>query len=173
MLIETHPPTQEHITSPTSEMVELNTAMSAQELTAPMKKWGTALDGGFQVLPDLLLRHQRELKLSANDLVVLIHLTMAWWVQDRHPFPRTSTIARRMDTSERTVQRAITRLRKLKLIYKTTHSEASGLDRPAFDLSPLATRLQELALTDPLAERRRQLRNRKAGVQPQPLAQAQ
>jgi hypothetical protein len=78
-----------------------------------------------------------------------------------------------MDTSERTVQRAITRLRKLKLIYKTTHSEASGLDRPAFDLSPLATRLQELALTDPLAERRRQLRNRKAGVQPQPLAQAQ
>ena len=29
------------------------------ELTAPWKKRGMALDGGFQVLPDLILRHQR------------------------------------------------------------------------------------------------------------------
>ena len=49
----------------------------ANNLTAPMAKWGLALDGG-QVLPDLLLKHQRDLKLTTTDMVVLLNLTMAW-----------------------------------------------------------------------------------------------
>ena len=146
---------------------------AAAELTAPMKKWGVALDGGFQILPDLLLRCQRELDLTTNDVVVLLNLTMAWWERDRLPFPRTATIARRMDTSERTVQRSIDRLRKLRLLYKTTRRDAAGETRPAFDLSPLAAKLQEIAQTDPLSERRRALRAGEAGAQTQPPAQAQ
>ena len=136
----------------------------ALELTAPMAKWGIALDGGFQVLPDLLLRHQRELKLTASDVVVLLHLTMAWWERDRPPFPRTTTIARRMDTSERTVQRSIERLRKARLLFKTTVKDATGDNRPAFDLSPLAAKLNEIAMWDPLAERRRALRAEQAAA---------
>lgn len=143
------------------------------ELSAPMEKWGTALDGGFQVLPDLLLRYQRDLSLTATDVVVLLNLTMAWWERDRLPFPRTATIARRMDTSERTVQRSIDHLRKLRLLYKTSRRDAAGEIRPAFDLTPLAAKLEEIALTDPVAERRRVLRTGEAGIHTQPLAQAQ
>ena len=146
---------------------------TAAELTAPMKKWGVALDGGFQILPDLLLRYQRDLHLTANDVVVLLNLMMAWWERDRLPFPRTATVARRMDTSERTVQRSIDRLRKLRLLYKATRRDAAGETRPAFDLSPLAAKLQEIAQTDPLSERRRALRAGEAGAQTQPPAQAQ
>jgi hypothetical protein len=141
--------------------------------TAPFEKWGAALDGGFQVLPDLLLRYQRDLKLSANDLVVVLNLTMAWWERDRPPFPRTTTLARRMSMSERTVQRSLNRLRKLRLLNKTILRDSSGERRQAFDLSPLATRLEQIALTDPQTERRRKLRTGEAGLQTQPLAQAQ
>ena len=146
---------------------------AANAVTLPMQKWGSALDGGFQLVPDLLLRHQRELKLTSSDLVVLLHLTMAWWERDRHPYPRTSTIARRMNTSERTVQRSIERLRKSKLLHKTTAKLADPEKRPAFDLSPLAERLQNIARTDPIAERRLKLRTGEAGLQAQPPAQAQ
>lgn len=142
-------------------------------LTAPMEKWGEALDGGFQVLPDLLLRSQRELKLSVTDLVVLLHLTMAWWDRGRSPFPRTTTIARRMDVSDRTVQRSIERLRKLRLIYRKSRKDEGGEVRTAFDLTPLAERLRDISRTDPLAERRREIRAGKAGLQTQPSAQAQ
>jgi len=146
---------------------------SPGELTAPMEKWGTALDGGFQLVPDLLLRHQRELRLTSADLVVLLHLTMAWWERDRPPYPRTSTIARRMNTSERTVQRSIEHLRKSGLLDKTASKHAEKERRPVFDLTPLAERLQEIARTDPIAVRRLMLRTGEAGIQTQPPAQAQ
>jgi len=136
------------------------------------QKWGKALDGGFQILPDLILRHQRELKLSSNDIVVLLHLLMAWWRKERAPFPRTSTIARRMDTSERTVQRALDRLRKNKLLVKLPKKASDADARQAYDLTPLATRLEQIAETDPIAERRRSLRAGGAGVHTQPPAQA-
>jgi predicted transcriptional regulator len=172
MLINTTSDEHSHEVLPPSVAEEI-AAPSHPEMSAPMEKWGMALDAGFQVLPDLLLRHQRELKLTANDLVVLLHLTMAWWVRDRHPFPRTSTIARRMDASDRTIQRSIDHLRKLKLIYKTTRKDAAGENRPTYDLSPLAAKLKEIALTDPLSQRRRLLRAGETGIQPLSPAQAQ
>jgi predicted transcriptional regulator len=142
-------------------------------LTAPMEKWGEALDGGFQVLPDILLRCQRELKLSTTDVVVLLHLTMAWWNRHRLPFPRTTTIARRMDVTDRTVQRSIERLKKMRLLYKKTRKNEAGETRVAYDLTPLADRLIDISRTDPLAERRREIRVGGAGTQTQSPAQAQ
>ncbi len=116
MLGETETPVSLFETPPPPVEEAVRALGTAAELTAPMKKWGVALDGGFQILPDLLLRCQRELDLTTNDVVVLLNLTMAWWERDRLPFPRTATIARRMDISERTVQRSINRLRKLRLL---------------------------------------------------------
>lgn len=137
-------------------------------LTAPTEKWGKALDGGFQVLPDLVLRYQSDLKLTPTDLAVLLNLMMAWWSKERPPYPRPTAIARRMGVTERTVQRSLERLRKLRLLYKTKVK-----DRVAYDLSPLAKRLIDIASTDPLTLRRRELRTGEAGVHTQPLAQAQ
>ncbi len=167
----------------TGEHEAAHNAEVGTPLTEPMAKWGAALDGGFQIVPDLLLRHQRELHLTNNDLVVLLHLTMAWWERGRAPYPRTSTIARRVDASERTVQRSIERLRKSRLLRKSTQT-VNGEKRTAYDLTPLAERLQSIASTDFHALRRRELRaeeaevhtsqpqTREAGAQTPPPAQA-
>jgi hypothetical protein len=55
----------------------------SNRLTLPMRaadKWQEAAKAGFQLLPDLLLRHQADLGLTATDLVVLINLTMHWFL---------------------------------------------------------------------------------------------
>lgn len=158
---------------PAPETEQASGSVDDALLTAPMQKWGEALDGGFQVLPDLLLRCQRELKLSSNDVVVLLHLTMAWWDRGRHPFPRSTTIAKRMDVTDRTVQRSLERLRKYRLIYKKTRKVESGETRTAYDLTPLAERLIDISRTDPLSERRREIRAGEAGVHTQPPVRAQ
>ena len=46
-------------------------------------KWGQALDAGYQILPDALIRGQSLLQLSATDLVVLVNITQAWWYAER------------------------------------------------------------------------------------------
>jgi predicted transcriptional regulator len=136
-------------------------------------KWGLALDGGFQILPDLILRCQAELKLTNGDIIVLMHLMMAWWDVDRPPFPRTSNIARRMGASERTVQRSINRIDKLRLVRKSRVKDSKGEWRQAFDLTPLTNRLKEIASTDLITARRRKLRTETGGVQTHLSAQAQ
>jgi DNA-binding transcriptional ArsR family regulator len=114
--------------------------------TAPYTKWGEALDAGFQVLPDMLVKHQGDLELGPADLVVLINLTMQWWFADRLPFPTTATIARRMGTSPRTVQRSLSRLERMGLLTKARRGQGKSL---AFDLTPLSDRLRSYALRDP------------------------
>lgn len=153
----------EYMSSAGGETVGLRSATS---------KWGEALDGGFQIVPDVLFRHQKALRLNNNDLVVLLHLTMAWWEADRAPFTRPNTIASRMGASERTVQRSLSRIVKQKLLKRIKLATANGEKRQAFDLKPLAQRLAEIASYDFHADRRREARNRAAEVQTQSLAQA-
>src|SRR6266702_8494237 len=61
-----------------------NSDTNGPDLSAPFEKWGEGLNAGFQLLPDMLLKHQHKLGLTATDLVVLINLTMQWWYRDRH-----------------------------------------------------------------------------------------
>ena len=81
-------------------------------------KWGGAVTGGengYQFVPEVLLRKQDGLKLDATDIVVLLNMGMHWWESepDKMPHPRPLTIAKRMGTSARTVERHIARLCKL------------------------------------------------------------
>jgi hypothetical protein len=112
--------------------------------SAPYQKWGESLDAGFQILPDVLLKNQHKLGLSATDLVVLINLTMQWWYRERLPFPKSATIAKRMGASVRTVQRSLNRLEKLALVGKVPLDQ-----RRAFDPSALVERLIVIAQHDP------------------------
>lgn len=87
----------------------------------PETKWGDAVTGGingYQLVPDVLIRNQGALKLDATDIVVLLNICMHWWESEpaKMPHPRPVTIAKRIGTSTRTVERHIARLGKLGLL---------------------------------------------------------
>lgn len=134
----------------TSKAVDLANLNKVENpaVSAPYEKWGEALDAGFQLLPDVLLKHQHRLGLKPTDVLVLIHLTMNWWYAERLPFPRPSTIARRMGVGVRTVQRSLRRLEDLRLVKKVRQQAKDVPVSFAFDLSALVKVLQELALVD-------------------------
>jgi DNA-binding MarR family transcriptional regulator len=108
------------------------------------EKWGEAARGGFQAVPDLLLKNQDELKLNPTELVVLLNVLMHWWYRDQKPFPRPTTIARRMGSTVRTVQRAITKLENEGLLIRRRGEKRTIV----LDPDPLVRRLSELAKTD-------------------------
>jgi hypothetical protein len=88
----------------------------------------------FRSCPDILLKQQKRLGLSPTELVVLINLTMHWWYEQQMPFPRSTTIARRMGLDVRTVQRAMNRLQTMRLIEKKK-VRVEDTELTVFDLS--------------------------------------
>lgn len=115
--------------------------------SAVTAKWGVAADAGFQMVPDVLLKSQATLGLSATELVVLLNLMMHWWYPEQKPFPRATTIAERMDIEVRSVQRAMARLRDLGLIKREKIATEAG-ERTVIDMAGLVARLGELAIQD-------------------------
>src|ERR1700730_6233554 len=71
-------------------------APTSYEKTPSYEKWGEVARGGFQVVPDLLLKNQNALGLNPSELVVLLNVLMHWWYRDVKPFPGPTTISRRM-----------------------------------------------------------------------------
>lgn len=110
-------------------------------------KWGSALDAGFQVIPNVLLRAQSRLNLDAVDVVILLNLNLHWWQKESLPYPPPALIARRMGVSRRTVERRIFRLQKdgwLKRLPAVGEGEEQKIRR--YDLSGLVERLQAAAV---------------------------
>ncbi len=113
------------------------------------KKWGTAVEGGetgYQSLPDVLIKGQRELGLNATEMVVLLNILVHWWSADNLPHPRPSSIARRMDVTTRTVERAIRSLERKGLVKRLLPDPENG--RPSvrrFDLSGVVSATQRMA----------------------------
>ena len=134
-------------------MSELPTSPSDFE---PRAKWGDALDTGFQVVPDALLKYQVRLGLSPFDVVLLLNITTHWWMAADLPYPRLSTLAERMGTSPRTVERRVAALEKTGLLRRLPKERnAKGLSIRRFDLGGLAAQLAELARRDPTYGMRR------------------
>ena len=106
----------------------------------------TSGETGFVAVPNVLLRSQAHLGVSAVEVVVLVNILMHWWRAHEWPHPRMSAIAKRMGTSPRTVQRAVQRLEDKQLV-KRLASESLGKRRGTvqrFDLSGLIERLRHL-----------------------------
>lgn len=112
------------------------------------EKWGDALNAGFQILPDALIRGQHLLKLTATDLVVIANINQAWWFADRRPYLTPRTIAKRMGVSERSVQRSLSRLRNRGLLLRYREKQDDGTTRYIHDLSGLRHVLERLARRD-------------------------
>ena len=109
-------------------------------------KWGVGLAPGFTVVPWVLLRRQAELGVDSDEMLVLLHLIASWWHVDELPFPRTSTIASRMQISTRTVQRALQRLEAKNLVKRVQGVGRNSESITKYDLNGLVARLKELAL---------------------------
>jgi len=113
---------------------------AAQAVTA---RWGAALDAGFTAVPNVLLKAQAELQLNHVEMIVLLNILMHWWQPDKMPFPRSSSIADRMGTTQRTVQRALTTLAEKGLVKKISIGE--GAKRETFiDVAPLRAALEKI-----------------------------
>ncbi len=114
----------------------------------PEAKWGDAIKAGYQVLTDALMKGQHLLKLSTTDIVVIANLNQAWWFNDRLPYLRPQTIAKRMGVSERSVQRSLSRLRQKGYLRQVHERQEDGTMRYYHDLSGLRLQLEQLARRD-------------------------
>lgn len=123
----------------------------------PVQKWGAAAIAGWQALPDVLLKNQSKLGLSATDMVVLVNVLSYWWYVDDLPFPRATTLAKRMNVTVRTVQRALQTLINKGLLTRKRDVDENGKEREVLDTSGLVETLQKMALADPGYEQRRKL----------------
>jgi len=104
--------------------------------------WGDAISNksGFVAIPMALLRLQSQLEISPTDFGVLTNLLAHRWRSGDVVFPRTTTIAKRMGVTSRTVQRSTQRLVRLGYIAKV--KTTNGMQ--AYDASPLGRRLSDL-----------------------------
>jgi Helix-turn-helix domain len=120
-------------------------------------RWGSAIDTGYVAIPSALLTYFAELKITPTQFLVLLELLSHWWKAEAKPFPRVTTIARRLGMTARTVQRALNGLRAAGLLSWERvqvldgrimwHAQRGvGASRRIYDMSPLvdrATRLSE------------------------------
>lgn len=104
-------------------------------------RYGDVSAAGFQPLPDVLLFHQAELGLRSEDLNVLLNILAHWYHPGSMPYLRTSTIAKRMGVSSRSVQRSLQRLREQKLLARGEDTR----EGERFDVTPLLERLTPYA----------------------------
>lgn len=106
---------------------------------AVKEKWAGAVTdtSGFVAIPTALFRYQADLGLSNQDLTVLCNLLVHWWSAETTVFPRTTTIARRMGTTPRTVQRSLKKLVDSGLIDR----EFQGSGRRVFRLDALGPQI--------------------------------
>ena len=129
--------------SSSAEVIQLRPLRATK---ASERKWGKAVMGlGFCIVPSLLLRAQRRLRLTPTQLAVLMHLADYWWDVDRKPYPSKRTLAERLGKSPRQVQRIIAELEAAGLVERIERRAAhKGKLSNIYDLSGLVKRLKEL-----------------------------
>lgn len=106
-------------------------------------KWDGVTDPGFLTLPYVLLLHQAELGISSEHLNVLLNVIAHWHSNGRMPYPRSSSIARRMGISERSVQRSLSWLIHNGFLAKAVRLKRD--DPQAYDMAPLVQKLKPYA----------------------------
>lgn len=119
------------------------------------RRWGTAVDLGLVIVPNVLLRYQQQLQLDTVDIVLILNIVDLWDDEDRLPFPRISVLADRIDRHRRTVERSIAKLRDLGYLVHCPSEVVGGQTIRRFDLSGLIARLQELSRQAPQRHGRR------------------
>lgn len=105
-------------------------------------KWGPAAYRGYQAVPHDLFKFQAQLNLSNGELVTLLNILDFWWEAGKHPFPGVSALAKRMDTTERSVQRHLKKLQSLGYAVR----ERGNDEKRRFNLNGLIVKLTKLVM---------------------------
>ncbi len=104
------------------------------------------LEPGFTLIPSALLRAQGRLHIGPIELNVLMQMIDHWWENEDMPFPAKKRMAERIGVSEKTIQRAVTRLVEEGLIRRTPrHNRHGGQTSNLYDLTPLVEKLAPIA----------------------------
>ena len=119
------------------------TVLPAARVGLIKRRFGEAVEPGFVAVPIVLTLHQSELGLSSEQLNVLLNLLSHWYEQDRMPFPKPETIAKRMGVSQRTVQRLLSELITKGWIIRLKGAGPMGVT--TYDLDPLVQKLVPFA----------------------------
>lgn len=131
-----------------SAMIDESTMFLATD-GRPYAKWGEAAIAGWQAVPDVLLKNQSRLGLSATELLVLLNVLSFWWYAEELPFPRGTTVAKRMGVTPRTVQRSLQALIDKGLLTKKRDLGRDNKERDVLDPSGLVELLRKLAVEEP------------------------
>lgn len=124
-------------------------------------KWGAVVaQRGFSQIPNVLLTLNQfaDPKLSPLELLILIELSGMWWKKDELPYPSMKTLAARCGASERQVARAIKNLEGIPLLTREKRRSKGIISTNAYDLSPLADALEEVAKAFPTKFPRKSIR---------------
>jgi hypothetical protein len=110
------------------------------------KKWGKdVMSHGACIFPSILLQAQGRLRVSAQEMVVLLQLAEHWWTAASKVYPSKEVIAQRVGLSTKQVQRHIRRLEQLQLVQRKERYRSGGSRTTnEYDLSGLVARLKEI-----------------------------
>ena len=126
--------------------------------TDAFDRWGRAMSGGYQVIPNQLLREQQRLRLSSHQVVILLNLSMHWWRREDLPFITPHNIAKRMGVSRRTVERQLKKLCDMGYVERKRVYDEGDVDDPKvrYDLSGLIRKLESkpVEIKSPALQRR-------------------
>jgi DNA-binding MarR family transcriptional regulator len=104
---------------------------------------GVLVVHGYWPLPNLLMMHQADLELTSAQLNVLLNLMIHYHQRGRLPYPRTSTIAKRMGVTLGTVQRLLRNLKSRGFVERVRESRKMP---PTYDVRPTLRMLEKIAM---------------------------
>ncbi len=116
------------------------------------KKWGKdAIDLGYLVLPNSVLRFQHELGLDPVDLNIVIQIASYWWDVESPPWPSKKAIADSMRISESTLRKRLKNLESVGIIKRKYRFEVGkGQQSTAYELSGLIRKLTPIVQREKL-----------------------
>lgn len=153
--------------------------MSSARKTAPrpntksmqqsVQRWGAAaIDNGWSILPNTLLKYQYRLEIDPVELNVILQILQYWWGAKDLPFPSQRTIAESMGRDRTTVQRVLKRLRDRGLIEaKVRLDPFKGQRSNYYCFDGLIAKIAELAEAD-LQEKRQHEQSQRQRKRPVP-----
>jgi DNA-binding transcriptional ArsR family regulator len=118
----------------------------AKSLKTSQRKWGAdVINHGWCIVPSLLLRGQKRLRLGPAELAVLLQLLDHWWEAERLPFPSKEALADRLGVSERTVQRHVQALEAAGYVRRIArHNAARGQQSNHYSFDGLVAALKRI-----------------------------